>query len=157
MNFKEFLKDCGVQEIGFPSDQKYEHIENAISQIVWICDFRLNKDRDAKPIRNVPPKLVMVVSNNELPKGKNVYYSPVHFREVKKSGYSSTVIAPYDNTGYRSYTGVSLNIFYDKEECYKHFKEQCDQAILEYKEELERRTAEIMGKITEIEELKGKY
>ncbi|WP_336761317.1 hypothetical protein [Paenibacillus sp. USHLN196] len=82
-----------------------------IGEEVWICDYRYN-DVDNKAIRHIQPKKVVVVSNEDLPKNKRVYYSEFHFREIKENGkLSSTVIAPYDNTGYRSYGGVSLNIF----------------------------------------------
>ncbi|QWU14231.1 hypothetical protein SAMN04487895_101521 [Paenibacillus sophorae] len=103
-----------------------------IDEEVWICDYRFN-DIDNKPIRHVKPKKVVVWSNKDLPKNKKVFYSEFHFREIKENGKpSSTVIGPYDNTGYRAYTGVSLNIFYSEEECRKHYKKQCKENLKKF-------------------------
>lgn len=154
MNLEEFLLANGVIIKGVPWDEKYENLENVIGKYIWICDFRLNKDRDIKPIRKVTPKLVQVFSNDDLPKGKNVYYSPIHFRELKKNKVQSAIIAPYDSTGYRTYTGVSLNIFNTKEECIEFFRKQCDEVITGYLEELDRRTVEIKSRIEDIEKMK---
>ena len=107
-------------------------------QKVYICDFR-QEDLNKKPIRNVQPMLVQVVSNDDLPKNKTVYYSDVHFRMIKSKGegVTSRIIAPFDNTGYRSYSGVMLNIFDNYEECADLFKLQIDDVIqrLEHKKE----------------------
>tara|TARA_R110000851_G_scaffold23134_1_gene68037 strand:- start:1462 stop:1878 length:417 start_codon:yes stop_codon:yes gene_type:complete len=107
-------------------------------QKVYICDYR-QEDLNKKPIRNVKPMLVQVVSNDDLPKNKTVYYSKVHFRMIKNKGEGVTVriIPPFDNTGYRSYPGVMLNIFDNYEECADLFKVQIDDVIerLEHKKE----------------------
>lgn len=95
---------------------------------VWICDYRLNDSPLEKPIRHVAPIEVIISNNNTLPKNKTVYYSSYHFRGITKKGTpSSKIIAPYDNTGYRTYTGVSLNIFLDEIECKKHYRKQCEE------------------------------
>lgn len=154
MNFKEWLKNNNIVVIHNLMELKYENLENIIGKRFWICDYRLNSKKDSKPIRNVPPKLVQVFSNDDLPKNKRVYYSPVHFREVKNDKILSTIIAPYDNTGYRAYTGISLNIFKTELECVNCFNKQCDEAIKEYEDELKRRTDEINSRINEIENLK---
>ncbi|MBT2759973.1 hypothetical protein [Paenibacillus sp. ISL-20] len=96
-----------------------------VGEEVWICDYRYN-DIDNQPIRHITPRKVVVVSNEELPKNKRVYYSNFHFRPVNEKGkVLSQVIAPYDNTGYRAYSGTSLNIFYTREECKQHYLNQC--------------------------------
>ena len=153
MNFKECLEHSGVKRTGNFYDDKYENLDNIIGKQYWICDYRLNKDKSGKPIRNVAPKLVQVFSNDDLPKNKNVYYSPIHFRAVNNRKVNSTVIAPFDNTGYRGYTGVSVNIFENEEDCRECFAQQCRNAIKEYSDELDRRTSEIHNKIQEIEKL----
>lgn len=103
-----------------------------IGEEVWICDYRFN-DIDNQPIRHVKPTKVIVVSNEELPGNKTVYYSEFHFRPFGKNGKPlAQVIAPYDNTGYRSNTGTSLNIFYDEKECVKHYKKQCRTIIIDF-------------------------
>lgn len=87
-------------------------------QIVFICDYRLNDDAMNKPIRTQPPIPVMVMSNTSLPKNKKIYYSDSHFVKLKKDGLlSATVIPVYDNTGYRTYTGVPLRVFDNLDEC----------------------------------------
>ncbi|MBE7896095.1 hypothetical protein G7L40_20655 [Paenibacillus polymyxa] len=121
-----------------------------IGEEVWICDYRYN-DVDNKAIRHIPPKKVVVVNNEDLPKNKRVYYSEFHFRELKESGkLSSTVIAPYDNTGYRAYTGVSLNIFYDKEECIKHYLNQCVENLKQFDDAKVKKNTYYSQKIDEI-------
>ena len=156
MNFKEWLKanDVSCKFDLKQMDTSYKNIENVLGKQFWICDYRLNWAKDSKPIRNVTPKLVQVVSNDELPKNKHVYHSPIHFKEVNNWKVISTVISPYDNTGYRAYPGIPVNIFNDREECIEFFKEQCNTAIKEYEEELERRTREIHSRIAEIEGMK---
>ena len=100
---------------------------NIETDCVWISDYRLGEDPTSKPIRHVKPTKVKIVSNDNLPKNKTVYYSNYHFRTLNKNGtISSKIIAPYDNTGYRSYTGVSLNIFMTEEECREHYLSQCE-------------------------------
>ncbi|QNR65382.1 hypothetical protein IAQ67_15930 [Paenibacillus peoriae] len=121
-----------------------------IGEEVWVCDYRYN-DVDNKPIRHIPPKKVVVVSNEDLPKNKRVYYSDFHFRELKGNGkLSSTIIAPYDNTGYRAYTGESLNIFYAKEECVKHYLNQCMENLRQFEDAKTRKTTYYNNKIDEI-------
>lgn len=122
-----------------------------IGEEVWICDYRFN-DIDNKPIRHIKPKKVVVYSNTDLPKNKKVYYSEFHFREVKDNGKpSSTVIGPYDNTGYRFYTGESLNIFYDEKECIKHYKKQCRENLKKFEAAKESKLKYYDGKIAEIQ------
>ncbi|MET3209657.1 UNVERIFIED_CONTAM: hypothetical protein ABIC26_002604 [Paenibacillus sp. PvR008] len=101
---------------------------------VWICDYRFN-DIDNQPIRHITPRKVVVLSNDNLPKNKRVYYSDFHFRSVNEKGKMlSQVIAPYDNTGYRAYTGVSLNIFYTEEECKQHYLNQCMENLKQFEQ-----------------------
>ncbi|AYB37610.1 hypothetical protein [Brevibacillus laterosporus] len=120
--------------------------------IVYICDYRFN-NIDQQPIRHIIPQRVMVFSNSDLPKGKKVYYSEHHFRPLnKKDKPLSRIIAPYDNTGYRSYKGVSLNIFFTKEECIKHYQQQCKQNIKEYEKAKIDKLNYYENKINEIKE-----
>lgn len=98
-----------------------------IGDKVWICDYR-HRDVSEKAIRHIPPQEVFIVSNEDLPKNKRVYYSDVHFRPVGKGDKpTSKIIGPYDGTGYRMYAGVSLNIFISEKECKKHYKKQCEE------------------------------
>lgn len=100
--------------------------EPTVGQIVWICDYRHN-DFLERPIRHVKPTQAVVVSNDDLPKRKTVYYAETHFRPIGKKGKPlKQIIAPYDNTGYRSYEGESLQIFHDKEDCIEKYMELCN-------------------------------
>ncbi len=100
--------------------------------VVWICDYRFN-DIDNKPIRHVRPTKVVVTSNDDLPRGKRVYYSDIHFRPFGKSGQpKAQVIAPYDNTGFRAYRGVALHVFSTEEECIAHYAAQCEGIIADF-------------------------
>lgn len=158
MNFQEWLTDNGVTATHDRFLEKtYHNLENIIGKRFWICDYRLNNQCDSKPIRSVSPKLVQVFSNDDLPKNKNVYYSPIHFREVKGDKCLSTVIAPFDNTGYRGYTGVSVNIFNTQDDCEACFRGQCDAAIRDYENALKNRMEEINARIAEIQGIKAKY
>ncbi|PIH59033.1 hypothetical protein [Paenibacillus sp. LK1] len=121
-----------------------------IGDVVWICDYRYN-DVDNKAIRHIPPKKVVVISNEDLPKNKKVYYSDFHFREVKgNEKLSSAVIAPYDNTGYRAYAGVSLSIFRTKEGCVNHYLKQCLDNLKQFEEAKVKKNTYYNTKIDEI-------
>ena len=100
-------------------------IGNYANKFVWICDYRYN-DYLQKPIRKVLPQKVMVRDNKET--NKRIYYSEYHFCGLNKKDepLMSKIIGIYDNTGYRSYKGVPLNIFDNREECYQCFYNLCD-------------------------------
>jgi hypothetical protein len=97
----------------------------------WIADFRYT-DINNKPIRHIPPTLVTIVENEgNLPPLKRVYYSDFHFRPRGKNGVvTAKIIAPFDNTGFRSNTGGSVGIFVDEAECREYYSMQCE-AILD--------------------------
>jgi len=118
MNFNQFLLEN----------------ETVIGKQIWIVDYRRGKSGGY--VRHVPPTLVKVTCNSELPKNKRVYYSDYHFRKVKNGKVSKEILAPYDNTGYRSYTGVSVNIFYTYEEAAKKYNEQIEEIIYLYNNEI---------------------
>ena len=131
---------------------------NIETDCVWISDYRLGTDPTSKPIRHVKPTKVKIVNNDKLPKNKKVYSSNYHFRTLNKNGtISSKIIAPYDNTGFRSYTGVSLNIFMTEEECREHYLSQCESvknALEEYKD-IYMKTFDVL--INEADELINEY
>jgi hypothetical protein len=105
-----------------------------IGEIVWICDYR-QPDISIKPIRHVPPTKVIIVSNDELPKNKTVYYSATHFAPLSKKGEPlKKIISPVDNTGYRTRSGDEVAVFDNEGECIQHYQSQCDaiMAAFEY-------------------------
>ena len=157
MNFKEWLEANNVIVQAGKLDTVYGNLENILDKQFWICDYRLNENKDSKPIRSITPKLVKVFLNESLPKGKKVYYSPIHFKEVKNGKTLSTVIAPYDSTGYRYYHGVSVSIFNTERECKDCFEQQCIEAIHAYNTKLEQVAKELNARMDEIHELRVKY
>ena len=135
---------------------------NIETDCVWISDYRLGTDPTSKPIRHVKPTKVKTFKATggciKLTKNKKVYYSNYHFRTLNKNGtISSKIIAPYDNTGFRSYTGVSLNIFMTEEECREHYLSLCESvknALEEYKD-IYMKTFDVL--INEADELINEY
>ena len=100
-----------------------------IGQKVWICDYR-QPDLDKKAIRHVPPTEVFIVSNAEKTTNKKIYYSETHFRPIGKNGEAtSKMIGIFDTTGYRSYAGIPLHVFDNKEECVEFYNDQADKII----------------------------
>ena len=121
-------------------------------QRLWICDLRYN-DYHKKPIRHIKPTEVLVVSKNEV--SKKIYYSNSCFLKLNKKGIAlkSSIIPLFDNTGYRSYTGVALNCFDNKEECIACYKSQINKAISELEKHLKYVTSETKNKIAEFQNL----
>lgn len=100
-------------------------------QIVWICDFRYT-DFNIKAARDISPKKVIIRPTSET---KNrVYYSNSFFSEIKNDKVvNSSVIKLYDNTGYRSYAGVPLNIFTTEEEAVVEYKKLAKNLLEDFK------------------------
>lgn len=97
-----------------------------IGDTVWICDFR-HDDIMNKPIRHIVPQAVVIADNADLPKGKTVYYSNIHFLPLGKNGTpQKKVIAPFDNTGFRGRTGTGVNVFDTEKECRDFYLTQCN-------------------------------
>lgn len=111
-------------------------------EYVWICDYRL-KDPSNKPIRAVKPQKVLVRSNGETKKG--VYYSDSHFVALKSDGSptSSKIIGLFDNTGYRSYRGVPVNVFTTEMECRDMYRTLLKKAVGEIQEVIDQLNSRI--------------
>jgi hypothetical protein len=102
---------------------------NLDGQIVWICHYN-RPDMNKKALRNVPPTKVIVRCNDNLPAGKRIYYSESHFCALNKDDKpTSKVIAPFDNTGYRSYPGNPLFVFDNESDCNAKWQEQLNAHI----------------------------
>lgn len=102
-----------------------------VDKTVWICDYR-RPDLNKKPIRHVPPTKVLVRSNSTLPANKKIYYSSNHFVKLTAKGTPSSTIFPvFDNTGFRSFTGVPVNVFDNQKECEDFYNNQADAIIAE--------------------------
>lgn len=97
-----------------------------IGKDVWITEVNFNME---KP-RIIKPKLVRVRDIDEAPKNKRIYYSAVYFSPLGKKGEPlSTVIALFDNTGYRAYTGNPLSVFETEKEANEWFIEKIGNVI----------------------------
>jgi hypothetical protein len=67
----------------------------------------------------------LVRSNEELPKGKKIYYSQSHFCAIGTNGnVTSKILSPVDNTGYRSHSGNPLHVFDNEADCNEAWNEQ---------------------------------
>lgn len=107
------------------------HENNVEGHNVYVTDIRVASGGN-KFIRNVPPTRVTILSNDKLPVGKTVYYSDFHFVPMKGDKLLKKVIAPFDNTGYRSFTGTSLHVFEDLKNCTEFYNKQVDEACEVY-------------------------
>lgn len=118
--------------------EKFIETEHSkIGNKVWVCDYRYN-DITNKPIRHIRPTEVQILDNKDMPGNKIVYYSEIHFRPLSKNGaVLKKVIAPFDNTGYKSNTGTSINVFLTKEECHEHYIKQAKEIQLQFLIEVE--------------------
>lgn len=93
-------------------------------QTVWICHYN-RPDMRKKALRNLPPTMVLVRSNLDLPSNKKVYYSQSHFVPIGSSGKPlSRIISPVDNTGYRSRCGNEVHVFDNEEDCNEAWNSQ---------------------------------
>lgn len=98
-------------------------------KIVYICHYN-RPDLNKKPLRSVPPTKVIIESNDELPKGKKIYYSKSHFVELNKKGSRTKKIhGVYDSTGFRSYQGNPLFIFDNERECKIEWNKQICECV----------------------------
>ncbi len=98
---------------------------------VWVCHYN-RPDLQKKPLRNLPPTKVLVVSNDDLPDNKTVYYSQSHFRPFNKKGVpKAQIISPVDNTGFRSRQGNPVHVFDNEQDCIDSWNDQIDEHIIQ--------------------------
>ncbi len=93
---------------------------------VWVCQFN-QPDLDKKPLRKVAPTEMLIVSNDELPAGKTIYYSGCHLRPLNKKGEPLSRIVPiFDNTGFRGRTGAPLHMFTSRDDCVQQWHDDLE-------------------------------
>lgn len=116
--------------------EEYKH-SRMQNEIVWVCDYRFEDSILKKPRRHITPTKVMCDGNCNT--SKKVLYSYYHFKRLNKEGkpIKSNIIVPYDGTGYRSYPGVSLQIFLNEEDCRAYYKKTVEEIIAKMKKEKE--------------------
>jgi hypothetical protein len=95
--------------------------DNYLNKDVWVCDLRF-KDGLEKPIRNVRPIKVSIQSRALVK--KIIYYSDNALVPYNKKGELNfnQAFGIFDNTGFRSYPGVPLDIFDSEQECVEQYK-----------------------------------
>ncbi|MDD5648799.1 MAG: hypothetical protein PHF86_00010 [Candidatus Nanoarchaeia archaeon] len=100
-----------------------------LNKDLWVCDLRFNNNSIEKPIRKVAPTKINLVSNDKV--SKRIYYSDNSLVPYNKKGelVFSKAFGIYDNTGFRSFTGVPLEIFDSEEECKNQYKKLIKLAI----------------------------
>lgn len=139
MELEKFFEQNGITKERTWLALSYNNIENILGKDVWICDYRLGQGGATnKPIRSIKPTQVRIFDNEQLPENKQVKYSPIYFKEIKNGKITSKIIAPYDNTGYRWYFSVSVNIFEDEKACLLHYKQQIKRVLSQYDDEINR-------------------
>ncbi len=101
----------------------------SLDNTYWIVDYRFD-DINNKPIRHVTPTEVAVFNVADTPPPKRVYYADYYFKPLGATGKPlAKVIAPYDNTGYRGYTGISVQVFETEKEAKDFYRSQCQIII----------------------------
>lgn len=111
MTYKEFIEHCQNNRI------------DPVGLDVWITDIRLS-DGD-KLIRNVRAERFNVIHAKDAK--RTVYYADHALQHYGRIGkLLSKVSMFYDNTGNRSYEGVSVNVYFTKEEAEEKMKTQLE-------------------------------
>lgn len=130
-----------------------------VGKTFWVCDYR-KLDFNKKAIRNVKPTKIIVLDQKHFEEvGKKyprVYYSNFALIPVDSKGklkYSSPV-PPYDTTGYRSYAGVSINVFDNYKECVDFYNYQIDNVVNLYKNRISTVVDNLTKEMESIQELK---
>ena len=103
--------------------------ELMVNNVLWVCDYRY-KDIANKPIRHVKPIKVSLTHNSKTK--KRVYYSDYHLAPFGKKGQVLKQVIPiFDNTGYRGYTGIPLQMFDTETECRDAYKLQQSEVLIQ--------------------------
>lgn len=125
----------------------------------WVCDYRKDST-DKKANRAIPPTEIMIVTSQDYRdaalKEPTVYYSNVAFAKLDKNGNPKLkqLVPPFDTTGYRSYTGIGINVFDSYDECVKFYNEQIDKIIEMYENKIETIVQSLEYELEEIKKLK---
>lgn len=123
----------------------------------FVCDYR--KDTTQKAIRHIKPTEIILQDEDDYNRaGKKyprVHYSRYAFVQMNQKGepvYSKN-ISPFDNTGWRSYTGVGLNIFDNLQECIDHYNSQVKAVVELYEKQISTIVVSLTNEMEEIKKL----
>lgn len=130
-----------------------------VDKFLYVCDYR-KESVDKKAIRHIKPTKVIVLNKNHFKKldkdFPKVYYSEnvlVTLNKKDEPVYSK-MIAPFDNTGYRSYAGIGLCFFDNLEECIEMYNSQVQDVLNMYENAIATTTQKLMNEHSEISKLK---
>lgn len=95
-----------------------------VGKDLWIAEVNRKTERG----RYVTPQLAQLTPNSEA--GKTIYYSSNYFKPYSDKGkLLKKVVAIFDNTGFRSFTGNPISVFDNEAECKQWFNEQIQVII----------------------------
>lgn len=97
-----------------------------VGKKLWVCDYR-RPDLHKKTVRHIKPQQMLLRSNADTP-NKRIYYTDTHFVALNKKGdpIKSKITVIFDNTGYRSYAGIPINVFDNEQECKDFYVDQAN-------------------------------
>ncbi len=127
--------------------------DNKTGNKVWVCDYRFRNGFSKKPARHVKPTLVEIRPSEE---GKGTtYYSETCYIPYKKNGELNLnkKINPFDNTGYRMYTGIGLQVFLTEGECKEYYSNLCKSYIPLIEQEIKESTKDLRDLIETLKEV----
>lgn len=138
-------------------------VENIIDgsmrgQIVYACDYR-KPDMNKKAIRNVSPEKCVIYTEQDFEdagrKWPNVYYSVTVLLPLNKKDEPiwSRPIKVFDNTGYRSYTGVPIEFFDNMEECVEAYNTAVQEVVDRYQQAILAAPLALINEQAEIKKL----
>lgn len=127
-----------------------------VGQKIWICDYR--KDIDKKASRHVKPTEVYVAGNKDFVEAglePKIYYSKVGFAKLNKKGEPllKQLISPFDNTGYRNYSGVGVYAFDNENECIDAYNAQVQEVVAKYEARIQVAMQHLVQEMQEIKNL----
>lgn len=101
---------------------------------LWVTDVRLSNGEEL--IRNIEAEKYVVVPASDAP--RTIYYATHALQKIGKKGTPIKQYTPfYDNTGYRRYTGESVNVYFTEDEAKKKLAEQYGRIERYYQHKLE--------------------
>jgi hypothetical protein len=124
------------------------------NEIVWICDYR-QPNFSNKPLRKISPIKCKIISNEQLPVNKRIFYSKSHFIPLNKNGLlSKKIILPFDNTGFRARVGNVVHVFDNEKDCIIKWNNLIDEHVAKLKHYVTNQVLILQGAVVNMENLK---
>lgn len=144
MNYGEFIEHCDKNGI------------DPIGKDVWVTDVRLSQKEEL--IRNIHAERFVIVPASDA--GRTIYYADHVLQKYGKKGKPiKQFISIYDTTGFRSYPGVSVNIYFNERDAKEKLIQQLENLEYFYNEKSNEYNKKAEGYLNQIAELKqeGNY